>query len=224
MDLRAIAFDLDGTIYPEYRIVLPTVTLFVRHPKFIYSFNKVRKMIRKIPEIDNIRKTQAELMANLMKKSAQEAEKRIEEIIYRQWIDVMRIMKPYDGIKEIIVGLKERGYKTALLSDMPIEKKLKYLGLEEIWDCAFSSEDTNYLKPHPAPFLRLIDCLGVQPKQILYIGNNYNYDVLGARGLGIKTAFLSRCKKRNSVSDFHFKNYRELKHFLLSLAKNDYSL
>jgi putative hydrolase of the HAD superfamily len=124
---------------------------------------------------------------------------------------------PIAGLRDTILRLKKAGYKTAVLSDLPIDKKLSYLKLEGIWDCAFSSEETGYLKPHPSSFERLIKALRVPPEKIIYIGNNYRYDVQGARQLGIKTGLLSARSVRDNQADFHFHRFAELRRFLHAL-------
>jgi putative hydrolase of the HAD superfamily len=158
-------------------------------------------------------------MAKFLGKDAFNTQKAIDRIIYGKWLDTIKTMKPYTGIRELIISLRKCGFKTALLSDLPVERKLSYLGLEGIWDVAFSSEETNYLKPNLVPFQRLITMLGEKPENIIYIGDNYKYDVLGARLAGMKTIYFSNKSKNKNLADFHFKHYSDLKKYLTSLTE-----
>ncbi|RPJ03701.1 MAG: HAD family hydrolase [Spirochaetaceae bacterium] len=217
MEIKALAFDLDGTLYPEYRLIIPSLGLGLLHPRLVYHFSKVRNEIRSIRPIRDFKETQAVLLAKRLGKSPGEMREKTDRLIYDKWISSISQIKPFHGIKNVLLEMKNRGYKLALLSDLPVETKLSKLGLDSLWDFAFSSEETGYLKPNPEPFMHLIRMLGTDPGSILYIGNNYEYDVVGAAGLGIKTALLSSARIKNSIADMQFKNPHELKSFLLSL-------
>lgn len=52
-------------------------------------------------------------------------------------------------------------------------------------------------KPSPVPFLAIVQRSGVNPSRILYVGDSYHHDVVGASRGGMKTAYL----KRKDVSD-----------------------
>ena len=65
--IKAVAFDLDGTLYPEYRMLFPTLSVALRHPKLLYYFSRVRKEIRLKSDNTNFRRTQAELLAKYLK-------------------------------------------------------------------------------------------------------------------------------------------------------------
>ena len=94
-----------------------------------------------------------------------------------------------------------------MLSDFPVERKLRYLGLDGYWDCALTSEETGYLKPNPEPFLAVAGRLGLPPEQIVFVGDKYLYDVLGAHRVGMRTAHLTRVPENHGVADFSFRGY-----------------
>lgn len=48
------------------------------------------------------------------------------------------------------------------------------------------SEQEGVRKPDPIFFLRLTDRLGVRPDEVLYVGDNYDHDILPARALGMQ--------------------------------------
>ncbi len=217
MKLKAITFDLDGTLYPEYRILLPSLGMAFRHPRLFYYFSRVRKEIRTIAPIRDFRAKQAELVASYLGETYDRVAERIDRVIYGAWLDRVNTMRPFHGLREIIARLRKAGYRTAVLSDLPLKKKLSYLNMEHLWDFAATSEDTGYLKPHPVPFERMMSALGVRPHETIYIGNNYRYDVVGASRLGMKTGYFSYRPVRGNVADFTFTRYAQMKKFLVSL-------
>jgi 2-haloalkanoic acid dehalogenase type II len=59
-----------------------------------------------------------------------------------------------------------------------------------------SSESARAYKPHAAIFRRLSESMGLEPQQILYVGDSRLADVTGARNAGMKAAWVNR--KRNT--------------------------
>jgi len=109
--------------------------------------------------------------------------------------------------------LREKGYKLGVMSDFPVQNKLKFLGLED-WDCSFTSESTGYLKPHPEPFFELARQMKLDPQEILYVGNSYSKDVVGAAEVGMKTAHFASSAPAESRADFTFRKYSDLFRFI----------
>lgn len=221
MMLKAIAFDLDGTLYPAISAVRPTIPLVIRHPLFMYQFSRTRTLVRKLDEPRDFQLKQTRILAHLLNKSESQIKDKLNKIIYQDWIACFKRIRPFPGIREVILSLRQKGYKTALLSDMPIEEKISFLKLEGLWDVAFCSEGTGFLKPHSAPFKRLLAELNCKAEETLFIGNSYKYDVRGAKACGLKTALLSRrmYHKGDLKPDYQFRNYRQLRKFLLDLEK-----
>jgi putative hydrolase of the HAD superfamily len=116
--------------------------------------------------------------------------------------------------------LHSHGYALGVLSDFPVGDKLAHLNLPQIWNCVISSEETGYLKPQPEPFLFLASSLGTTPDRVLYVGNNYTYDILGASKVGMKTAHLARDADIDTVADIVFNDYRTLEHLLLDAVRS----
>ncbi|HOV38426.1 MAG TPA: HAD family hydrolase [Spirochaetales bacterium] len=209
MKLQVVAFDVDGTLYPNGIMYLRSLPFGLIHFRELIAFAQVRKVIRNIKPMDNFFRRQAELFAYKLNLSIEEAEERIQTVFYTEWEAVVRSIKPYPYVRETLVQLKEAGYKLAVLSDFPIGNKLKYLGLDSFWDAEYSCEEIGYLKPNPEPFHQLAAHFSVQPHEILYVGNNYRYDIEGAKRVGFRTAYLHKFPVRCPAADFRFSDYRD---------------
>jgi HAD superfamily hydrolase (TIGR01662 family) len=72
-----------------------------------------------------------------------------------------------------------------------VERKLVDLGLDyhdfEPRICCF---DNGWVKPEPAPFLSAIEALNLQPKEIVYVGDREDVDIQGAQAVGMKTIYV----------------------------------
>jgi len=209
MAVKAVAFDIDGTLYPNWKMKLNSVPFFVFHPVLIYQFGEIRKEIRKLDEIEDFYTVQAQLLGGVLRVPEERAKEIIDDIFYTRWERTFSRIKPYGNVKMVIESIRAMGLKTAVLSDFPVGRKLEYFGLEDLWDVELSSEETGYLKPHRRPFEVLSDKLGVSPKEVIYVGNSYSYDVAGSKGAGMIAGHLASSERDGTSADFTFSGYSD---------------
>jgi len=224
-NIKGVAFDLDGTLYPNYRINIRLVPFFLKEVRLISAFGRSRKIIRKEQAISALPQTdfydyQAEITAKLLGIPADILKEKIDRLIYRGWEPMFKNINLFKGVTETIAALKKAGYKLGLLSDFPPEKKLEYLNLNGGWDAVLCSERFGALKPHPKSFLELAAAMSLAPEEILYVGNSRSYDITGAAGAGMKTAWIKNPLfpgngLKKPKPGFSFSNYRQLHDFML---------
>lgn len=210
MGIQAVAFDVDGTLYPSIRLYMKSIGFFITHPKLTIHFDRVRQKIRKMRPIEDFHKLQAELLADSLDIPVDKAEYCIDNIMYKKWEDIFRGIKIFPSVPPLLLRLRENNLKVAVLSDFPVDTKLGHMNLDGLWECAISAEQSGYLKPNPEPFLLLSETLSLPPEDILYVGNSYEYDIKGARQVGMKTAFFTNCKKNGLEADIVFSSYENL--------------
>lgn len=214
---RAVAFDIDGTLYPEYSLrALSMAWPMVRHPRLFSAYRKVRMALRNNNYTGSLRVEQAKRVAALLQTSPQEAERRIETQLYQPWDKAYKRIKPFDGVYEALQWLAERGVPLGALSDFPVSHKLETLGVGQFFPVRLSSEDTGYLKPHAVPFWALAKAMQLQPEEILYVGNSYTKDIEGAANVGMGTVLIGKVPKNTTVTPtLVVKNYKD---FIQQLA------
>jgi putative hydrolase of the HAD superfamily len=69
---------------------------------------------------------------------------------------------------------------------------LDRIGLSAHFDHHICARDTGIPKPDPRIFLAAAERLGVDPAQILHVGDDPELDVVGAREAGLRTAWINR--------------------------------
>jgi len=69
---------------------------------------------------------------------------------------------------------------------------LQRIGLRHHFRDCISARDIGYAKPHAAIFRAACDRLGVAAEHVLHVGDDPLLDVSGARGAGLRTAWLNR--------------------------------
>jgi putative hydrolase of the HAD superfamily len=70
--------------------------------------------------------------------------------------------------------------------------KINKIGLGQLVDRIFSSELTNHAKPAPEAFTQPCKSMNVSPALTLYVGDNYRVDIEGAQNAGLHAIHLNR--------------------------------
>jgi putative hydrolase of the HAD superfamily len=213
--IKAVAFDVDGTLYPNHRMYMASFGFAMKNFRLLNQFREVRHELRRLRPIDDFYAVQAALLARRIGGEAEAARELIQRVFYGDWEKVLHHVNLFPGVIELLSLLKNRGVPLGVLSDFPVVTKLSVLNIENYFDVEMSSEETGYLKPNPEPFEILAERLGVEAKHVLYVGNSYPYDIQGAHALGMSTAHIVRRPPAGSPADFSFTRYAALKDWLL---------
>ncbi len=219
-DIDAVAFDLDGTLYPNIEFYSRLIPFVLKEHKLLMAMGKARDVLRAEEHKGHFYDHQARIMAEILKDDPASIKDKTEKLIYRGWEPIFKKVRLYSYVHETLKGCKDAGLKIGLLSDFPLEQKIDYLGLDGYWDVVLCSEEVNHLKPDPAPFLRLSELFSVPPQRILYVGNSVSYDIMGAKGVGMKTALVKSVYKKmfsgkDGGADFVFTKYKQLYSYIL---------
>lgn len=240
-DIGGIAYDLDGTFYPNYRLNVRLIPFALREGAFLLAFGKARNIIRAaqergvpapelpvLPEaaaegedpVPDFYDVQAWLVARMLRADPVRVKEKAGSLIYRGWEPHFKNIKLFPHVQETLAAIRAAGFRQGLLSDFPPEQKLEYLGLAGQWDAVLCSERTGRLKPDPLPFQRLAEALDLPPERILYVGNSFRYDMYGAKRAGMKTALISFPRSPSGRSrgpvDYAFHDYRQLLKYVVT--------
>lgn len=218
--IKAVAFDIDGTLYPSWKLYVRMPLYFIRNFSFYRKFNRVRHQLHRTAPLADFYGYQARLLSELTAQPLEQEKERIKKICYDGLIPFFRKIKPYPHVREVVLAMKNAGLKIAILSDFPPEQKEDIWGIRELCDVCIGSEESGALKPSIYPFGILSRKLNLEPHEILYVGNSHHYDVEGAHGAGMKAACILTGFKRlfgikDCTADFSFKTYRQLQNFVL---------
>ena len=223
MGLKAIGFDIDGTLYPDIRAWRHSVLFYLSNRRIISAFARTRKLMRntgKDSETD-----EANFFAEQLNSTIAIARKTRDNVIYKGWEKCFRKVKVYKGVREALLRLKAADLKLGVLSDFPVGLKLHYFGLDDIFDTVLGYPDSGRLKPNPEPFYKMANQLGVDPPDILYIGNRLSIDFTGAENAGLQGVLIGKRgngKNRIPSEVSVFSNYQQLTDWLYWEVQNDF--
>jgi len=131
-----------------------------------------------------------------------------------------KVLKPYPGVKPTLKKLKKQ-LKIGIVTDAPRNKawmRLVVSGLDGLFETVVTTDDTKVKKPHRAPFESALRRLNIKPEETLFVGDNNDRDMLGAKNLGMKVCMAKYGEKiprtKKVKLDYEIKNFKELEKIL----------
>lgn len=98
----------------------------------------------------------------------------------------------FPEVYPVLEALRPR-YRLAVVSNSDDDFLTEALQRNNLrFDTVVTSERARAVKPNPAIFQHLVERLGLEPRQVLCVGDNPIPDVLGPRRAGLKVAWVNR--------------------------------
>lgn len=226
--IKAVGFDIDGTLYPETKLYMRTIGAAVKRPFLSIAYYHARKDLRRFAYDVPFHEEQARLVLKRLGKPAESRhiarmKQKLNTSFYSSWNKHFRHISPFPGTADALAEIQKRGLKLGVLSDFPVGRKLREMKLDSFFSVQLCAEDTGYLKPSTVPFEALAEALEVNPDEMLYVGNSFSKDIIGAERTGMYTAcfdkdaprFPSRVQKSDDgIPNFSFSHYDDLSAFI----------
>ncbi len=179
---KAVLFDFDGTIADTNEIILKSW-------RYIYKMYLGREC-----RDEEIVGTFGEVLVDTL--SERFPNENINEVLvnfrdYQKTYFEEEIVL-FDGMKELVAELNERGYMTAIVTSRIKSQTLvglKKFGMISMFDAFVSAEDTSAHKPDPAPVLIALEKLGIKPRDAIMVGDSKN-DIKCAHNAGVKAVLV----------------------------------
>ena len=95
----------------------------------------------------------------------------------------------------VLASLRQRGLRLGILTNGNHEQQLEKIdaiGLLDLVDVVCTSELIGFQKPDPRAFQTLAARLGADPADCLFIGDNPEHDIAGARSVGMEAVLIDR--------------------------------
>tara|TARA_S200000501_G_scaffold371591_1_gene414971 strand:- start:10433 stop:11131 length:699 start_codon:yes stop_codon:yes gene_type:complete len=98
----------------------------------------------------------------------------------------------YPNVNRTLMALVKKGIKLAVVSDAPSREawmRIYYLNLYHFFDVVITYDDSGERKPSSKPFQMALRSLQLNAKQTIMVGDWPDRDVVGAKQIGMHTAF-----------------------------------
>ena len=183
MTIKAIIFDLDGTLVDSVDYHTKAWLKAFKEYGYDFPFERLREQIGKDSEF---------IIKELL--PVKEAEKLKSDLTdyhdkYYQDNFLDRV-EPFPKVKELFEALKADSIKIVLASSAKtemVEHYKKLLNIEKLVDGATSTDDVDTSKPEPDIFTAALNKLGdISPKEVIVIGDS-PYDAIAAGKVSLRT-------------------------------------
>ena len=140
----------------------------------------------------------------------------------------LRYWKTYAGASPLfydtmstIHRLKKAGFRFGMVSDsdgtpgMKMKRIRQQPFLKSLEAIVVAGEDTPGVKPTRRPFTLVARRLGLQPRNCVYIGDNPNTDIEGAKGVGMMMILVRRRGPRGGHPDYLVRSLSDVARLLI---------
>ncbi len=128
----------------------------------------------------------------------------LQELVVSHMRSLSRSMVFPQGYKAVLSELAKRGYRLSILSNFDCSRTaydlLKLYKMIHHFDHIFISEDIGWRKPSPRAFEHVTRTLNVRVEDAVYIGDDYERDIIGACRSNIDSILIDPDNRRVSCS------------------------
>ena len=202
--IRAVLFDVDGTLYRQTPIrammTMELLTLPLLAPlkaaqrwRTLAAYRRAQEHLRQEPG----KVTRATQVAAAAGAGAGlplgEVEPLIEEWMFERPLKYLPYFKAA-GLRRLLDLLDRSGVRTGVLTDYPAGQKLRALGLAERFPLVLCATDPDIgrFKPDPRGFLRACERWQLNPRDVLMVGDRVDVDAAGAAAAGMTSVIIGR--------------------------------
>ncbi len=125
------------------------------------------------------------------------------------------VLRTYPIVKPTLSKLKE-SHKLGIVTDAPRNKawqRLILTGLCDYFDVVITLDDTKAFKPSPGGFNLALKALNLMPEACLFVGDNPERDIAGARELGMRTCLAKygwSGRKGGAKADYEIARFEDI--------------
>ena len=104
------------------------------------------------------------------------------------------VMRPFPEVGEVLAELQKRCYRLGIVSNWSwnLRDRVAQAGLDRYFEIVWASAYAGCNKPHPGIFFQALVQMDLPVGRVLYVGDSYAHDVVGARSAGLGVVLLDR--------------------------------
>lgn len=204
--IRAIGFDLDNTLFDHREAATRGLELLIHEKGWTYLSNEsVGKEWHRLEDIyfaqyvagtmTLMEHRRARMRMFLTSTDTHVDDRKLDEL----WDDYLHHYSnswvAYSDASAALSDLKAAGYRMAVLTNgqqAQQEAKLAAMGLTDLFEAVLAIGTVEALKPDQKAFAHLCRVLECEPDEVLFVGDDLDYDVRASINAGMHGVWLNR--------------------------------
>lgn len=200
--LKAIVFDVDGTLYDQTRVRLGMLgrlmAFTARYPthgwqaiRILREFRRAQETLRHRDSVGDTSLAQAQEVSRRLGVSLDDVRRAVMRWMEHEPLDLLSAARR-DGLLETLAAARDRGIRLGVCSDYPAEAKLAAMHLHDVFDVVVCAQDADVqsFKPDPRGLLVATERLRVQPSESLFVGDRPDVDAVAAERAGMASVIV----------------------------------
>ena len=189
--VRAVVFDLDGTLYDKRLLPLHLIMAYPRYALWLASERIARRRMRGqyFGDADTFYNTLLSYVCKWQHAEYDAVKEWYEELYMPSMVEILyEHYQANDFVLPLLRKLNKTGIKTAVFSDYGcVEEKVRAIGLEpKMFDYCVAAPELGGLKPNKELFNKLLKLMRVKPEETLMVGDRPDTDGKGAEAVGMR--------------------------------------
>ena len=209
---RAIIFDIDGTLTFTNQLIFDSFNYIAK--KYLGKKFSNEEIIALFGPTEDV----------ILKQMFPDKFEEVRKDYYAYYHQNHNIALLYDGIKELLMDLKNSGVILGIFTGKGKTSSLitlNFLGIRELFDMVVTGDDVKNHKPSPEGIVKFIKTFALKPEEVLMVGDAPS-DIKAAKAAGVNIASVvwdsysaNEVRKLNIVTVFE--TVDDLRNFIFEL-------
>lgn len=217
MMIKAILLDMDNTllINPDMAFARAFLEIFEQHfaaAGFENATDNFRRAIQAMSREQMGNRSNTQLTLEMLSGGDIERAKATLDSFYADvYPQLKNCIAAVDGASELIYQLREMGYDLVIATnpiypETAIRQRMTWAGLpqdENLYTLITSADNMHFAKPDPAYYAEILGRVGVEPDEVLMVGDSMKNDIIPAQTIGLHSFHTGSGGLKAFIADLH---------------------
>jgi FMN hydrolase / 5-amino-6-(5-phospho-D-ribitylamino)uracil phosphatase len=201
--IRAICFDLDNTLWDVYPVIVRAEKLLYdylseRYPSLSQTMTQdsVREMRERVARQHPEMSHDFTLMRKQGLREHAHAVGLPETVADEAFAVFYRARNEVELYDDVMPALQRLGRGRRLVSMSNGNADLEMIGLKGVFEFHVAAREAGALKPDQRIYRKMLSNLGLEPAEVLHVGDDPVADIEGARALGMTAVWVNRADEK----------------------------
>jgi len=209
-------------VYEVFVRYYPEIEFAEFYDTFIESYHQFQEMkLKEFKEFPN-RKRFILMLRKMDLNPIEDEDQLIDKMVLAHMNGLVRCIEFPEDNKKTLEYIKTKGYRLAIISNFDYAPTaymlLERYNIKNLFEEIVISEEVGWRKPKEIIFETAVKKLEILPQDALFVGDNFQADVVGSKAVGMDVAWINRKNQPENglhpKPDYIIKNLPELENFI----------